>query len=451
MVGRHPLTASAFVEGARRLFDPANANPYVDFYRVIAAQGANEQVERALAAGTTGAPLEALQRAVVERLEVSAPDDLTVVYRLRRRTPSFLSLMTLSPMYPVRAELIRQHGDKWTEPGKAVTNGPFTLTTWEHGRQIVLARNERYHGGVVPLDGVRFDMIEDSALALLAFQKGELDVTTLGPAELVSVRRDEALRAQARSYPLLSTQAIYFNAADPLLRDVRVRQALSLALDRDGYAEVLRERAVLSATAWIPPGMPGHDETAGSALARLDVAHARALLRDAGHEGGRGVEVRLLVADVSSARVTAEWMKEQWERNLGVRVQLVVRERAAYFADRVAGSFQVLVGGWSADYPDPENWLPQFRTGSALNPGRFSDPTFDRLIDSAALDLDQSRRLAAYQQAQRVLIDQAAIAPLAYGRRNILVQPWVRNLVTSSMDAEVPGDLFLERAAIVKR
>ena len=446
-----PLHASAFVDGARRLFEPANANPYVDFYRVIAAQGANDRVAQALAEGRTGADLEALQRTAARDLEVSAPDDRTVVYRLSRRSPAFLSLVTLSPMYPVRADLLAQHGDRWTDAGRLVTNGPFTLATWDHGRQIVLARNARYHGGVVPLDGVRLDMIEDAAIALLAYQKGELDVVTLGPAELVQVRGTQSLRDQFQSYAQLSTQALYFNAADPLFRDARVRRALSLALDRPGYAEVLREGAVLPATAWLPPGMPGHDRAAGTDAAQPAVERAQALLRDAGHEGGRGVEVQLLVADASSARTTAQWLKEQWERALGVRVTLVVRERAAYFADRVGGKFQVLVGGWSADYADPENWLPQFRSGSALNPGRFSDAAYDRLIDQATVELDQSRRIATYQQAQRVLIEQAAIAPLAYGRRNILVQPWVRNLVTSPMESEVPGDLYLDRASIAQR
>lgn len=446
-----PLTARAFVDGAQRLFDPANANPYVDFYRVIAAQGANARVAEALGEGATGPALEALERAASRDIEVSAPDDLTVVYRLRRRSPAFLSLVTLSPLYPVRADLIEEHGDRWTEAGHLVGNGPFTLVRWDHGQQIVLARNDRYHGGVVPLDGVRFDMIGDSAIALLAYERGELDITTLGPTELVRVRDDQALRAQFHAYAQLSTQAVYFNAADPLLDDARVRQALSLALDRPGYAEVLREGAVLPATAWIPPGMPGYDAAAGEELARPSLERARALLRDAGHEDGRGIELRLLVADASSARTTAQWLQEQWERGLGVGVQLVVRERAAYFEDRVQGRFQVVVGGWSADYADPENWLPQFRSGSGLNPGGFSDAAFDGLIDQAALELDQTRRLTAYRQAQRLLIDDAAIAPLAYGRRNILVQPWVKNLVTSPMEAEVPGDLYLDRAAIARR
>src|SRR5690606_16130565 len=126
-----PLVAQAFVDGATRLFAPGSANPYVDFYQVIAS--------------------------------VEAPDDRTVAYHLNRQSPEFLLLATLWPLYPVRQDLVDTHGDRWTEAGTLISNGPFVLEVWEHGERVRLARNEHYHRDPAGLDAIEFDLIDDTA------------------------------------------------------------------------------------------------------------------------------------------------------------------------------------------------------------------------------------------------------------------------------------------------
>lgn len=444
-----PLVAQSFVDGARRLFMPGSGNAYADFYRVIAADSpdgdANVAVQEALAAEQED--VTALEEAVVEGLRVEAPDDQTVVFHLNRRSPEFLLLASLWPLYPVRQDIVDAAGDRWTEAGTLIGNGPFTLEAWDHGERLRLARNDHWHGDEVSLDGIEFDMIDDTSVAFLAYQNNELDVVNLGPAELVQVRGNEPLRAEFLGYPALRTIALYLNSDDPIFSDVRIRQAFAGALDREQYTSAVLEGSALPAYSWIPPGMPGHEPDIGLQF-RDAVEASRALLAEAGAEG---VEVTLLLPEASSAVLTGEWLQEQWQTNLGVTVRLDVRETAAFQQAYISGDFQISIGGWAADYPDPQNWLPPFTTASALNFGGYSNTTFDDLVGRAAAEVDFDARVALYLEAHRLLIDEAGVVPLNYPIRGALVKPWVSGLVPSPREGVSPGDLFFADISITGR
>jgi len=449
-----PLVAQSFVDAAKRLFEPGAASYYADFYRVLAAPGpdgdANLGVRVARREGVTGEDLLAREALVGPALQVEAPDDRTVVFHLNTRTPVFLQLLSLWPMYPVRQDVIDANGALWTEAGTHISNGPFRLEAWDHGQRIEIVRNEHWHGAAPTLTSVQFSMIGDAAVTFLAYRNGELDITTLGAAELVQVRDDVPLREEFIAYAQLSTVGIYFNLADPMLEDVRVRQALAGGFDRQEYAEIVREGAVLPAYGWVPPGMPGHDPEVGARY-RDAVEASRALLADAGFPDGAGLTVTILSVDTSTSNVTTQWLQQQWQENLGITVNVVNRDTATYVAERTAGNYSVVIGGWGADYPDPQNWLPLFQAGGAFNSGDYRSDAFDRLVDEAALELDNDRRIQTYMEAQRVLIDDAPFTPLYYGRRNALVKPWVTGLLPSSMEGEIPGDLYFDRVVLSGR
>ena len=440
------LKAQAFVDGAKRLFDPGVGNYYVDFYRVLAAGGANVAVEEGLAAGDDMASVEAT---IAGKLEVSAPDDQTVVYKLNRRSPVFLLLTTMWPLYPVRQDLIDANGDQWTEAGNLIANGKFVLSGWDHDQSITLTRSEQYHGQKPMLQTINMGMESDSAIAFLAYTQGEYDIAILGPEELVQVRGTD-LESEFQTYASLVTLGFYFNVEDPMLTDVKVRQALTGAIDRVEYAEIVLEGAALPAYSWVPPGMPGHDPEAG--LQYKDAVEAsKQLLADAGYPGGDGFEITMMSSDTSGGKRVSEWLKEQWETNLGIKVNINLLEVATYFAERNAGNYQVVSGGWGADYPDPQNWLPLFKSGGLLNSGNFSDADFDALIQAADEELDNAKRLDLYKQAQVRMMEQLPFAPLNYRNKIVLVKPWVQGLSTSPMESNIPGDLFFESVMIVGR
>ena len=437
------LVAQAFVDGAKRLFEPASGNYYVDFYRVLSAEGANTAAADALGEGVEGDALAAMEQAVVDQLEVSAPDDQTIVYQLNRRSPVFTLLTTMWPLYPVRLDIIDANGDSWTEAGTHISNGAFSLDTWNHNESISLVRNDNWHGPEVMLERINMDMIEDTAIAFLAYQEGELDMITLGPAELVQVRGTD-FESEFHAYAQLVTIGIYFNNDDPSFADKKVRQAFAGALDRNEYAEIVREGAVLPAYGWLPPGIPGYDEEVGRQYADA-VAKSKALLDES---GVGAIEIEILSSDSSTAQLTAEWLQDQWETNLGVTVTINVLERATYFAERNAGDYQVVTGGWGADYPDPQNWMPLFETGGLLNSGGFSSAAFDAKIAAADQELDNDRRIEIYQESQVIMLDEMPFAPLYYGRRNALVKPYVQGIVLSSREYDIPGDLSFAKMFI---
>ncbi len=438
------LVAQAFVDGAKRLFEPGTGNYYVDFYRVLAAGGAQAAAVDALGEGVEGDALAALEQAVVDGLEVTAPDDRTVVYQLNKRSPVFTLLSTMWPLYPVRLDIIDANGDAWTEAGTHISNGAFKLETWNHNENISLVRNDEWHRDPVMLDRLNMDMIEDTAIAFLAYQEGELDMITLGPAELVQVRGTD-FEDEFHSYAQLVTIGIYFNNDDPSFADKMVRQAFAGALDRDEYAEIVREGAVLPASGWLPPGIPGYDDEVGRQYENA-IAESKALYEAS---GVGEIEVEILSSDSSTAQLTAEWLQDQWETNLpGVTVTINVLERATYFAERNAGMYQVVTGGWGADYPDPQNWMPLFETGGLLNSGSFSSADFDAKIAAADVELDNNRRIEIYQESQVIMLEEMPFAPLYYARRNALVKPYVQGIVLSAREHGIPGDLSFAKMFI---
>ena len=436
-----PLVAQAFVDGAKRLFEPGSANYYADFYRVIAAGGAQPEYQTAVADGLEGDDLRPFEQAVVDQLEVEAPDDQTVVYHLNAQSPIFPLLATLWTLYPVRQDIVDSAGDAWTEAGTLVSNGPFALSSWNHDQDLTLVKNEFSHRAPL-LDEISIDIIPDFAVAFLAYQQDELDVIKLGPEELVQVRGTE-LVDDFQNYAQLSTIGWYYNFEDPILQDDNVRLALTAGVDRAEYAEVVREGAVLPAYGWVPPGMPGHDPEVGMEF-RDAIEQAQQWLVDAGFPDGEGLELEILGADSSLGIQRDEWLKEQWEANLGITVTIRTLDRATYFAERNLGNYQITTGGWGADYPDPQNWMPLFQTGHGLNPGKYSNADFDALIVAADTELDNDARIELYLQAQEILISEAGFAPMYYNGRQILVKPWVQGLVASSMESNMPGDLFFD-------
>jgi len=216
---------------------------------------------------------------------------------------------------------------------------------------------------------------------------------------------------------------------------------------REEYAEVVREGAVLPAYGWVPPGMPGYDAEVGLQY-KDNLEQAKQWLADAGYPNGEGLELEILGADSSVGVQRDEWLQQQWQDNLGIKVTIRTLDRATYFEERNLGKFQITTGGWGADYPDPQNWLPLFQTGAGLNTGKFSNADFDALVISADSELDNDTRLDLYAQAQRIMIDDMAFAPMYYNGRQILVKPWVMGLVASSMESNIPGDLFFDRVYI---
>ncbi|MCP4932795.1 MAG: AAA family ATPase [bacterium] len=361
---------------------------------------------------------------------VTAEDELTLTVTLDKPTSYFPQLLTAGNTFPVPKHIVERFGDAWTEPENLVTNGAFRLVEWQRGKSI-LERNPTYHGRF----SGNLERVE------LSFFSGEDDVgkkyaddllDTLNLNFLPAPEQERARQTYAGEYvtgPLLSTTYVGFNLSQPPFDDVRVRRALTLATDLGSLAGIVLKGYVFSATGGlVPPGMPGHSR--GSGLP-YDPEAARVLLAEAGFPDGKGFpEVTAVITDDPSPIQLGQYLQAQWLTNLGINIQwqpLSWGKVVKYWSGGIAN---IWIKGWSADYPDPDNFL---RFSDFQNDANWQRLTFNQLVEKGLRVTEQKERLSLYTQADQILVDEAVILPLLYKRFHLLLKPWVHQFPTSSM------------------
>lgn len=427
-----PLTAGDFVYAFRRLFDPEGGarGYYYSFYTAI--KGAEAVVEG---------------KAPVDRIGVTALDDYTLRIELERPQPTLPTLLALWPAAPLRQDLIEKHGAAWTKPGNLVGNGPFVLTKYVPEDEIVLTKNAAYWGDDQPaLDRLVYRVIPEDNAALLAYERGEIDVTSIAGTDLVRFEDDPELLRLAS----LETFAIFYNEREAPFDDPLVRRAISSAIDREAYVATVQGGAGIPALSWLPPGMPGAHAQVGADLG-FDVERARSLLAQAGYPNGEGFPtVTFTVADDPGNQATAEFVAQQLTEHLGIEVKVESLEEGV-FSDRFFnGEFQMAWLSWFGDYADPENWLPQqFASDGGFNVMGYSNSRVDELLAKAATETDPEQRLALYEQAHDIVVNDQAVTPIYYPERTYLVKATVAGLVPTVLDAAVPGDWFVSNVQIL--
>ena len=427
-----PVTAHNFVYAFQRLFDPeAGAQGYYfDFYTAIAGSAEFAYDEGGTADG----------------IGVTATDDQTLVLELAFEQPTLPTLLALWPASPLREDVIESLGDAWTEPGNLIGNGPFVLVSYAPEQEIVLEANPSYTGPAQPtLERLVYRIIPDDSAALIAYENGEIDMTSI---PIVDASRFDGDPEQVR-YAQLETFAVQYNHNEPPFDNQLVRQAFSRAIDREAYVAAVRQGVGVPAVSWLPPGVPGSSASVGTDLG-FDIEAAQALLDEAGYPDGAGFpSVTITIVDDESNRLTAEFLQEQLRQNLNVTIDIETVEEGLFFDRFFESDFQVTWLSWFGDYADPENWLPQlFATDGGFNVLGYSNPEVDELLAAAAVELDQATRLSLYDQAHQLIIADQAVTPIFHPERNYLVKSHVSGLATTALDAE-PGDWFVTSVQIL--
>jgi oligopeptide transport system substrate-binding protein len=201
-----------------------------------------------------------------------------------------------------------------------------------------------------------------------------------------------------------------------------VRQAFAMSIDKETLADgVLKGDASPARGGFVPPGVAGHSAEIGLPY---DPVQARRLLAQAGYPGGRGFPgVKLVTRTINRLRV--EYLQTQWRENLGVEIAWEMMRLQALFDKLRSKPPRIFLVAWVADYLDPDNFL---RVGDSWQHTRWQNDTFDRLVEEARRVMDQEERMRRYRQADKILIEEAAIVPLYYRRTHLLVKPWVSKL-----------------------
>lgn len=436
------VTAHDFEYSIKRMLDPDTAAEYASFYFDIVGAAAFNAAASADAATKT-----ALRNAV----GVTAVDDTSLRITLAQTRPTFLSIMALWPTSPVKESVITAKGNLWTEAGNLIGNGPYTLKEWVHQDHMTFTLNTNYWDTKPTLTEIKYLMILDATQELSAYKNGELDMARVPVGTETATLADPVYGKQVVRNNDLSTYAFQFNVNKAPFDNLLVREAMSCAIDRVAFVEQVRGGVGTPAYSWIPPGMPGYDADLGKDFA-FNVTKAKQLLADAGYPNGVGMpELKFQYADTASNRTIAQFLQAQLKTNLNLDLTLEPMEPAAFSAFVNSEQHTWAWFGWGADYPDPDNWLPDlFGTGGGNNHTGYSNPAFDTLAIQAMMELDNTLRLQMWAQAQEIVMADMPIVTMFYRERFYVVQPYVKGLEPTGMDGGIMGDTSLVNVSIVK-
>jgi len=408
-----PLTAHDFAYAWRRVLQPETRSEYsYMLYPIDHAEDFN-----------TG-KLEDFSQ-----VGVNALDDRTLQVRLEHPVPYFLELTAFGTYSPVRKDAIEAHGDRWTRPGRLLSNGPFYLTDWRQRERIAVKKNPHYwNADRVVLQEIEILPINDSETALKKYLNGEVHWIREVPAPKVTA----AARLPGFHYsPVFATYFYRFNVTRPPLNDPRVRRALALAVDKESIARYLLRAGQRPARGFVPPLLPTYTPVEGPGY---DPAEARRLLAAAGFPGGRGFPRLEVLYNTSDAhQLIAEALQHMWQTHLGIRIDLLNQEWKVYLDSVARLQYDIGRSSWSADYNDPMTFLDMFVTGGGNNRTGWSHPRYDELIRLAAREADAARRQTLLQEAERILVcDEMPILPLYFFVNVYLVDPRVIGVYDNS-------------------
>ncbi|HXY75247.1 MAG TPA: peptide ABC transporter substrate-binding protein [Dehalococcoidales bacterium] len=440
------VTANDFVFSIKREFDPNNAAEYASFYFDIVGGEAYYN-----SASKSAAEQTALKAAI----GVKAIDDNTLQIKLISPLPTFIDLLALWPVYPLREDIITAHGDAWAQPDANgnmpyyIGDGPFLLQQWVQQDHYTFVPNPKYWGKKPYLTKITYKEITDANVAIAAYRNNELDYSGVPSGTEKATIADPILGKELVRAPQLVTFGLQFNCATAPFNNKTLRQALSCAIDRNAYVDQVRGGVGRATLSWIPPGMPDYDASLGTDWA-FNPAKAKDLLGQAGYPNGAGLPaLKFQYANTGVNPVMAQFIQAQLKTNLGINLTIEPMDSKAFSALVNNKQFSWALYGWGADYPDPDNWLPQiFGTGAGNNKTGYSSTAFDALSTQALKELDNTKRLQMWADAQKIVVQDAPMVFVFNREGFVVVKSWVKNFVPTGMDGQLVGDMFLRNVYI---
>jgi len=413
-----PVTAHDFEYAWKRLVNPETAADYS--YMIDCVLNASEII-----AGEKP----------VDELAVKALDDHTFEVTLHTDIPYFLEIAAFPATFPVRKDIIEEHGDQWTfDPKTYIGNGPYKMVQWEHNSFILMEKNPQYYDykNLGP-DKLKFALMDDDNAMLTAFKNGELDFNEGYPMDEVQSLLDSGLLKVA---DYIGTYYVCFNTQRAPFDDPRVREAFSLVIDRNYIVEQITRAGQKPASGYVPSGIydaggPGTDfREVGGQYYSIDKADyekncekARQLLAEAGYPNGEGFPiVEYLYNTNDGHRVIGEALQNMWQKELGVTVTLANQDWAIFLETRKNGDYQIARNGWIADYNDPISFLDMWVTGGGNNDAQYNNPKYDELIAAAKRTKDVEERMKLLHQAEDILMKDSVVAPIYF-----YTQPYMAN------------------------
>ena len=420
-----PITADDFVYGWRRFLDPKTASTYATVFGEFILHGTD------VAKGVKP-PKE---------VGIKALDPHTV--EIKTSTPvAFLpNLLSNTQFGPAPRAIIEKFGKDWTKPGKMVSNGAFLLKDWQVNSKVVIEKNPKYWDAKnVVLTKVTYLPVEDGNADVKLYQSGENEMVYQlppGTYEQLKVQYPK----EVRNGPMLGLRYYSLNNNDPLMKDVRVRKALSLVIDRDILAKKVTADGQVPAYGVVVKGVAGADVTSYDWAAwTMDkrVAEARKLLVEAGVKPG--AKIKFTYNNSEYHKKMAIFAASEWKTKLGLETEMDNQEFKVLLRKRHDGDYQIARNGWVADYNDVTTFLTLVQCGSDQNDNKNCNMKADELTKQGNLSLDPAKRKALLTEAARVVMEDYPMIPLLQYTLPRLVKSYV-----GGYDEANPMDRFLSK------
>ncbi len=413
------MTADDFVYGFHRAVDPATACPSVAALLPILNAG----------------EISSGREKDLSKLGMTALDPQTLRITLARPTPWLLDLLTDQTAMPVPRQAIEKWGDRWTQPEHMVTNGPFTLKKWVPLDEIDLMRNPHFHdAAAVKIDEVDDVLADDSSAALKRYETGELDVIRVpGKEDLPRLKQERP--EELRSDPMLSTSAFVFNMDGPLGADPRIRQALSMVIDREVLENKVARRGQIPAYSYIPPGIPNYSmqrpDWADRPMSER-IAMAKKLLAEAGTPVP--VKIHLLSPKLDFVQLYTRAIIAMWHTALGIEAEEEAMETRIYSGRLTHRDFEIAFIQWNGSYPDAQDMLSDLGTvGGGYNVGNYRNPKYDSLLDQSSSAASPAERTTMLQSAEKLMLQDQPVIPFNFVVAQRLVNRRVRGIENSAI------------------
>jgi oligopeptide transport system substrate-binding protein len=428
-----PVTAEDFIYSWERVLNPEVAAPL----------GSNLFFIKNGAAYNEGTVKD------FKEVGIKASDEHTLEVTLERPTSFFLELTSFFTLLPVNKK-VAEANEKWaTDAETFVSNGPFKLKSWKHDQELVMVPNEKYWAkDVVKLDELKWVMVNDQNTEYSMYKSGEIAVAEQIPN---SIKSQLIQSGEAKKLPSASVAYLRFNHENKVFSNPKIRKALSMALDRQLIVDKVTQGGETPAFSFIPNGLGNgvgeFREQAGDSLYKdNDVEEAKKLLEEGKAELGLSslpkVTLLFYTSDLSNQLTQA--MQEMWKKNFGLEVELKTMERKVFVQNVQNGDYELAIYSTGADYNDAQNLLGQFTTGDVYNYSKISNPAYDELVKKVDTELDLNKRAEYMQEAEKVLLEDMAIAPLYFNNKVYLQQENVKNVHRYIIQAVDYREAFVE-------
>lgn len=411
-----PVTSRDFVYAYQRLLHPLFGGKYAEMlYPLKQAEAYNKG------------------QVPWEKVGVSAPDDRTLVLSLEGPTPHLLQLLLHFTWVPLPAHQVESCGGMldrrslWTGVERWVSNGAYVLKRHIHNQELLVAANPLYwRASEVRNRGIRFLPVVNGYTETRMYFDGKLHVTNNVPPEMMAWARQRAGTSLCED-PYYCAIFYRLNTTRPPLDDVRVRRALSLAIDRDALVRDVVRGAGQAALSFTPPGGGYRLKVSGPESRVAQLSEARSLLAEAGFPGGRGFPVlELMTTSRDVQRLMAESIQAMWEQELGIHADIRSCEWTAYKAAQQNGDYDLSSSSWSGDYLDPATFVELWRTRGGNNCTGWGSPACDAELEAARNAVDMETRFQHLEKAERIMLEAQPIIPLYWSVRVYLKHPDVQ-------------------------